>query len=233
MYCHKLEIERSNNVKKIIVCILAILLLSLTACQNNKDRLDYLVLVNKENRLPEDWEEKLDIVKFVNSLGDEVEVERESYEAYLRLKAALEKQDIYVDLDSAYRSVALQQEIWDDFMIEYGEEYTKSHVAVPGYSEHQTGIALDLYLIIDGEEVYLNEEMEKYPEIWDVIHSIGTDYGFIVRYIEGKESITGYAPEVWHLRYVGSSKVAKEIMDKGITLEEYLNRLPEGDVAPK
>ena len=203
----------------------------LTACQNKK--LDYLVLVNKENKLPEDWEEKLEIVKFVNTIGDEVEVEKEAYDAYLKLKTDLKKENIYVDLDSAYRSVALQQEIWDDFMVEYGEEYTKSHVAVPGFSEHHTGIALDFYLIINGEDVYLNEEMEKYPDIWKVIHTKGTDYGFIVRYIEGKEDITGYAYEPWHLRYVGSSKIAKEITDKGITLEEYLNKLPKGDVSPK
>lgn len=218
-------------MKKIIICILTVLLLTLTACQN--ERLDYLVLVNKENRLPEDWEEKIEIVKFINTIGDEVEVEKEAYESYLRLKADLEKVSIYVDLDSAYRPVKLQQEIWDQFMVEYGEEYTKSHVAIPGYSEHHTGIALDFYLIIDGDNVYLNEEMEKYPEIWETIHSKGTDYGFIVRYLEGKEDITGYAYEPWHLRYVGSSKVAKEITDKGITLEEYLNKLPKGNVSPK
>ena len=70
---------------------------------------DCLVLVNKENPLPENWEEEVDIVTTTNSLGDEVQVEGAAYDAYLALKAALEEEGVYVDLDSAYRSVAEQQ----------------------------------------------------------------------------------------------------------------------------
>ena len=197
-----------------------------------KDGIDYLVLVNKENELPDDWEEKLETVTIKNSLGDDVEVERKAYNAYREMKAALAEEGVAVDLDSARRSVAEQQRIWDDFMEEYGETYTKRTVAVPGYSEHHTGLALDLYLNIDGEDVYLNEDMVQYPEVWAKIHEKLAEYGFILRYLEGKEAITGYGYEPWHIRYVNSVEVAKEIMDKGITLEEYLGRLPVGDVAP-
>lgn len=190
--------------------------------------IDYMVLVNKESRLPEGWEDALqeDLVKIKNSQDLDVAVEKASYDAYLELKAALEEKDIHVDLDSAYRSVAEQQTIWDDFTEKYGKEYTRTHVAVPGYSEHQTGLALDLYLQIDGKDIVENEDLVQYPEVWEKIHKKLADYGFILRYLPGKADITGYSYEPWHIRYVGDKAVAKEITDKGITLEEYLDKIP-------
>ena len=193
--------------------------------------IDYLVLVNKLNALPDDWEEKLEITKMTNSLGDEVEVESKAYAAYLELKEALASEGVYVDLDNARRSVAEQEDLAKRFTEKYGEAYVAKYVAVPGYSEHHTGLALDLYLNIDGEDVYLNEDMEQYPEIWAKIHAKLADYGFILRYLEGKEHITGYSYEPWHIRYVGSVDIAKEIMSKGITLEGYLGAVNETDVA--
>lgn len=184
--------------------------------------IDYMVLVNKQNTLPENWESELDIVHMTNSLGDDVEVERRAYEAYLNLKDALAEEDVFIDLDSAYRSVAEQQRIVEDFTEKYGEDYVKQYVAVPGYSEHHTGLALDLYLNIDGTDVYMNEDMVKYPEIWSKIHEKLPEYGFILRYLEGKEDITGYSYEPWHIRYIDNRDIAKEITVKGLTLEEYL-----------
>ena len=95
-------------------------------------------------------------------------------------------------------------------------------MAVPGYSEHHTGLALDLYFIVDGKEVYENEDLVQYPEIWDVIHAKLPDYGFILRYTKDRETDTGYAYEPWHIRYVGSPEVAHEITDNGLILEDYL-----------
>ena len=74
--------------------------------------------------------------------------------------------------------------------------------------------------------------MVEYTDVWAKIHAKLAEFGFILRYLEGKEAITGYGYEPWHIRYVGSSEIAKEITDKGITLEEYLNVLPKGNVAP-
>lgn len=184
--------------------------------------IDYMVLVNKQNPLPETWEENLEIVHITNSLGDDVEVEQKAYESYLDLKTALAEEDVLVDLDSAYRSVAEQQRIVEDFTAQYGEDYVKQYVAVPGYSEHHTGLALDLYLNIDGKDVFMNEDMVQYPEIWAMIHEKLPEYGFILRYLDGKEEITGYAYEPWHIRYLGDPEIAKEITEKGLTLEEYL-----------
>jgi len=179
--------------------------------------LDYLVLVDKSHPLPDGWEETIEVEQFTNAVGDNVKVEKTAYEAYLKLKDALEQEGVYVDLDSAYRSVAEQQKIVDDFTEKYGADYARTYAAVPGYSEHHTGLALDLFLIVDGNIVYENEDLMQYPEIWEKIHARLTDYGFILRYPGGG----GYAYEPWHIRYVGID-VAKEIEDKGSTFEEYL-----------
>lgn len=213
----------------LMVCVL------FTGCKKQEPEpteIDYMVLVNKENPLPDYWEKTVKTVFMTNTYPDEVEVETKAYDAYLKLKADLEKEGIIIQLDSARRSVAAQQQIVDDFTVKYGEDYVKRYVAVPGYSEHHTGLALDLYLTIDGVDVYENEDMITYPEIWAKIHARLADYGFILRYLQGKESITGYGYEPWHIRYLDSVETARDIMNRGITLEEYLNRLPKGDVTP-
>ena len=183
--------------------------------------IDYLALVNKLNPLPEGWEESLETVHMTNSVGDDVEIEKKAYDAYLALKADLEKEGVYVDLDSARRSVADQQRIMDDFTKQYGADYAKKTVAAPGYSEHHTGLALDLYLIVDGKDIVENEDMIQYPEIWTKIHAKLADYGFILRYLDGDEHITGYGYEPWHIRYLDNVDIAKEITSEGITFEEY------------
>ena len=194
------------------------------------DSINYLALVNKQNPLPDGWEDALETVHMTNSIGDDVEVEKKAYDAYLKLKEDLEKEGIFVDLDSARRSVAEQQRIMDDFTQKYGADYALKTVAAPGYSEHHTGLALDLYLIIGGKDVVENEDMIQYPEIWEVIHSKLADYGFILRYLEDKEHITGYGYEPWHIRYVDDVNTAKEIMESGVTLEGWLGAVNETDL---
>ena len=195
------------------------------------DSIDCMALVNKTHALPDDWEDKLEIVHMTNSVGDDVEVEKKAYDAYLELKAELEKEGVYVDLDSARRSVAEQQRIMDDFTEKYGADYAAKTVAKPGYSEHHTGLALDLYLIIDGKDVVENEDMIQYPEIWSKIHAKLADYGFILRYLDGSEHITGYGYEPWHIRYLDNVDTAKEITSKGVTFEEYLGAYTGGPVS--
>ena len=185
------------------------------------DGIDYLTLVTHGHRLPEDWEEKVPMETFVNGQGYEVTIEKRAYDAYMKLKDELEKEGIYVDVDTGYRSVAEQIEFTQRFRERYGYEYTKNTVAVPGYSEHHTGLAIDLYLIVDGKPVIYNEDLVKYTDIWAKIHEKLARYGFILRFMEGKEDITKFGYEPWHIRYVGEEP-AKEITEKGITLEEYL-----------
>ena len=174
-----------------------IVALCLTGLTFAEDGIDYLALVNKLHPLPEGWEDALETVTIVNSVGDEVEVEAKAYAAYELLRADLEANDgIYIELDSARRSVAEQQDIMDRFIEKYGAEYAAKTVAQPGYSEHHTGLALDLYFKLRSDDgmftdVYYNEDMVQYPEIWEKIHAKLADYGSILRYLDGKEHITG------------------------------------------
>ena len=191
--------------------------------------IDYMVIVNQKNPLPDGWEAALDLKMTTNSVGDDVYAEKKAYEAYLALKEAVEKDlegyekgEVRLELDSALRSVAAQQKIVDDFTEKYGEDYVKQYVAVPGFSEHHTGLALDLYFTIDGKDVYENEDLVQYPDIWEAVHARLPEFGFILRFPEAGEAATGYAYEPWHIRYLDSPEIAKEITDKGITLEEYL-----------
>ncbi|MBR3246921.1 MAG: M15 family metallopeptidase [Clostridiales bacterium] len=204
--------------------------------ETENDSLDYLVLVNKLNMLPDGWDEELVMVTGANSDGDTVEVEKKTYDAYLRLKDDLEKNDgIYIDLDSGYRSVAEQQEIMDSFTEKYGADYAARMVARPGCSEHHTGLAIDIYFRLKNDDgtftnVNLNEDMVEYPEIWEKIHAKLAGCGFILRYPEGREHITGYGYEPWHFRYVGSAYDARFIMTNDITLEEYLGAVKSAPV---
>ena len=198
--------------------------------EKEAEGINYLVLVNRLHALPQGWEDALETVHITNSVGDDIEVEKKACEACLLLKEDLEKEGVYVDLDSARRSVAEQQRIMDDFTEKYGADYAAKTVAAPGHSEHHTGLALDLYLIIDGVDLVENEDMIQYPEIWEKIHAKLADYGFILRYLEGREHITGYGYEPWHIRYVDSADIAKEIMSSGATLEGYLGGVNETEV---
>jgi D-alanyl-D-alanine carboxypeptidase len=102
--------------------------------------LDYLVLVDSSHPLPEGWEDSIEIESFTNAVGDEVKVERTAYEAYLKLKEALEADNVYVDLDSAYRSVEEQQKIVDgkiiyenEDLMQYPEIWEQIHEKLPDY----------------------------------------------------------------------------------------------------
>lgn len=200
----------------------------MVGCDNKKEeeksKTDYMVLVNKQNKLPDNWEETIELVDYTNGLGETVKIEKKAAEAFCNLREELlnEYDDFVIEADSTYRSVARQQEIWDEFLAEKGEEYTKKYVAVPGTSEHHTGLAIDIKLNKNGTIVYDNDEMTAERDIFSRIHAKLAKYGFILRYPEGKEDITGYGAEVWHFRYIDDPEIAQEIMDKGITFEEYL-----------
>ena len=189
---------------------------------------DYTILVNKDHMLPENWFKSIHLVTVEDFEGGHPhQVERETLEKFYELREALLQEGITIELDSCYRSIEDQQDIWDRFTEEYGEEYVKKYVAVPGYSEHHTGLAIDICLVKDGVTIDENDDMIAEKEIFAVIHSKLADYGFILRYPEGKEDITGYSYEPWHFRYVGYAEFAHMIMDNGITLEEYYDGILE------
>ena len=184
----------------------------------------YLVLVNKKSKIRYDWEENIQLVRTKNVWSEDIKIEKETYKQYISLEKTLKEDGINIKLDSAYRSVQSQQELWDEWVNtpEKGLAYAKKFMAAPGYSEHHTGLAIDICLEKDGELVYDNDKMFADIETFLKIHAKLADYGFILRYLNGKEETTGYTYEPWHIRYVGSKKIAKEIMENNLTLEEYL-----------
>lgn len=130
----------------------------------------------------------------------------------LKLIAAMQEAGFPIsDHYSGFRSYETQTQVYQDYVNKDGKAEADRYSARPGYSEHQTGLAFDL-IGTDGDLV-----TEEKAAQWLLDHA--ADYGFVVRYLKGKEKETGYMAEEWHLRYVG--KEAKEIAASGLSLEEY------------
>lgn len=189
------------------------------------ERSDYLVLVNKENKLPDNWEEIAELVEVKNSFGKFLKIEKETLEKFNELRAGLLKEWVDIELDSAYRSFSIQNEFFEKFKEEYGEEYASNYAAPAGYSEHHTWLAIDICIKKENWEI-ISENHEMIVELWvfDRVHKKMVDYGFIIRYPDGKDNITWYSYEPRHLRYIWDADIAKEIMENGLTLEEYLDK---------
>ena len=181
--------------------------------------IDYGLLVNKTHKLPDDYESKVDLVSVKNSFGEDFRVERETYAHFLDLRKDLWDSGIQIELESAYRSVARQRELTEELRQSEGEDYVKNFVAVPGFSEHHTGLALDITIVENGKKI--NDEYLQWETPYQKMHRKLAEHGFILRYPPGKADITGYAYESWHCRYVGQ-ELAKKIFALGVTLEEYL-----------
>ncbi|MBO5477436.1 MAG: D-alanyl-D-alanine carboxypeptidase family protein [Clostridia bacterium] len=156
-----------------------------------------ILLVNKNHSIP---------ASYAPGLNQTV------WEAFIELKedAAIAGHDI--QLLSGYRSYATQESLYNNYVATYGQEEADTFSAKPGTSEHQTGLAMDVGWIDDayGETAsgkWLAENCHK--------------YGFIIRYPKGKEDITGYKYEPWHIRYLGVD-IATDVYQSGLCLEEYL-----------
>ena len=132
--------------------------------------------------------------------------------AFLKLIAQMKEAGYAIsDNYSGFRSYATQAQLYQSYVNQEGQAAADRYSARPGYSEHQTGLAFDVI----GTDGQLVEDAGAAQ--WLLDHA--PDYGFVVRYPRGKESVTGYMHEEWHLRYIG--KEAKEIAASGLTLEEY------------
>lgn len=130
----------------------------------------------------------------------------------LKLIAAMQQAGFPIsDHYSGFRSYETQVKLYQDYVNQDGKAEADRYSARPGYSEHQTVLAFDL-IGTNGNLV-----TEEKAAQWLLDHA--ADYGFVVRYLKGKEKETGYMAEEWHLRYVG--KEAKEIAASGLSLEEY------------
>ena len=183
---------------------------------------DYLVLVNSENRLPEGFSETVELIGAKSAKGNAIEIEKQTYEAFLRLQKALRDEDgIEAGLSNSYRTIEKQEEIYTRYTREYGPEYAAKYAAKPGHSEHHTGLAIDVGIWVDGKFHHTIEELLRVDHLFKIIHTKLPRYGFLLRYPAGKESVTGIGYEPWHFRYVGSEEIAQEITRNGLCLEEY------------
>ena len=183
---------------------------------------DQLGLINKEHALPEDYiPEDLVIPDVPFPFAEDLpkkQMRQAAAAALEELFQAAEEAELELFAQSGYRSYERQDSIFAANVQAHGEEAANNFSARPGESEHQSGLTMDVTSpAVDFDLVIEFGETEEGK--W--IKENAADYGFIIRYPEGKEDITIYQFEPWHLRYVGV-KAAKEIMSQAITLEEYL-----------
>lgn len=172
----------------------------LTAEVDNENGLTYvdgILIANKSYSLPADYAPGLDST---------------TESQFNALSAAAAQEGLNIYLSSGFRSYEYQSRIYNNYSSLYGAETADTFSARPGHSEHQTGLAIDVNTIDDS--------FAGTPEaIWLAEHA--HEYGFIIRYPEGKSHITGYKYEPWHIRYLGV-ETATAVYNSGLTLEEYL-----------
>lgn len=185
----------------------------------------YTLLVNKNNKVPDNIEVLVNLIEIIDIDNEITLVEEETYNAYLSLKQFIkEKFNITIGIDGAYRSVKRQKELYNEFILKYGKSYADSIVAPAGCSEHHTGLAIDLAIYFDNEGyISTNDNFDRVDKIFKkFIHPYLHEFGFILRYLDSKQDITGYPYEPWHIRYIGKD-IATAVYKDNITLEEYIN----------
>ena len=183
-----------------------------------------LTLVNFENKLAEDFEPK-EVAEADNGYVTDARI---ADAAKKMISDARAKDNVRIIALSGYRDYEYQKELFDNkverlqqvkgYSVSKAREEAATVVAVPGTSEHQLGLALDL---VDARHVKLNESQEN-TAAYKWLYKHCAEYGFIVRYPNGKTDITGIIYEPWHFRYVGV-EAATYIMENNLTLEEYLS----------
>lgn len=147
-------------------------------------------------------------------------------QAALMFQYVMKKQGFWdkIQTVSGWRSQQEQQQIYQDSLAANGPEFTAQYVALPGCSEHQTGLAIDVG--VAGKEVDRIRPDFPYDGYCQRFRETGVEYGFIQRYPAGKEAITGIAHEPWHFRYVGFPH-SRLMAEHRLTLEEYIQWLKQ------
>ena len=178
------------------------------------------ILVNKHIYLPENYIPN-NLVKlntdYANSDRYLVDIAKESLEKMIN---DIKKENLTIRVISAYRSYDYQKDLYNNYVKKDGTLKADTYSARPGYSEHQTGLVID----IDNGTTYY-EDFDKTEEYkWMLENSY--KYGFILRYPKGKEEITRYNYESWHYRYVGV-KIATYLKEHNLTFDEYYARFIE------
>ena len=183
--------------------------------------MDYTMLVNKYHKISIEEINNIKKVIFKNILNEDILIEEETLFHFLKLKEFIkEKENITIDIEGAFRSIDKQKNLMKEFIKTYGENYAKTHVAREKTSEHHTGLCIDFIIIKDNIIPKDNYELMEMQEDYEKVHKYLSEFGFILRYPKGKEKITKYSYEPWHIRYV-TPPIAKYMYSRNLTLEEY------------
>ena len=183
-----------------------------------------LILANKNSPLPEGYAPEL-----VTLADSSLQMQTEAAAAFDEMRQAANATGLHLMACSTYRSVERQTELYDAEVQKWiGKGYAEADarekaatvVMIPGCSEHNTGLAVDVGSVTNQR---VEEDFEDEPE-FDWLQEHAAEYGFILRYPSDKQAITGVSYEPWHYRYVGVEN-AKAIKESGLCLEEYLGLL--------
>ena len=178
--------------------------------------MDYSILVNKDNPLPRAHIPN-NLVDTESKYKDNIKIDKKTKYACDKLKKDAQKYWYYIDIESGYRDYDYQEKIYNKLLEEKGFTSAVTRIAEPGKSEHQTGLAID-FCVYKDDKCYIEHDIKELLETkW--VHQNAHRYGFILRYPEGKEDITKYSYEPWHLRYVG--ELSHFLYNNNLTLEEY------------
>lgn len=186
------------------------------------DPLSLWVVVNKGRILPSDYSPKLEVPNVplnYDSSANDSHLRPEAAMALEQMFAKAESLGYKLKLFSGYRSYGEQTSVYNNFVAKQGQTQADTFSARPGHSEHQTGLAADVSTVGGRCELaacYGSTDEGKW------LAANAYSYGFIVRYQEGKQNLTGYIYEPWHMRYVGK-ELAAEIHKTDQTLEQYFN----------
>lgn len=180
-----------------------------------------LILVNKQHAVDKEYKPSdLTAIKYYaqDRSPNSRFMRAEAAEAFNQMSEAAAKEGYTIVVTTAYRSYDFQKSLYDSYVKNSGQAAADRFSAQPGKSEHQTGLSADVSS--PSVNYQLTKDYINTPEgKW--LNDNAHKFGFIIRFPQGKEAITGYMYEPWHVRYVGHTAAA-EIYNKGITLEEYL-----------
>lgn len=184
---------------------------------------ELFILVNENNKLEDDYVPSTLVesdIAFEGYIECKQLDERTSNAAKEMFNAAL-NDNVNLIAISGYRSYSVQENLYNSRVEVKGVEKTRQYTAEAGASEHQTGLAID---IVCNDYPYLDEGFEN-TDAFKWLYNNCYKYGFILRYQKGKEDITGYNYEPWHFRYIGDVDIAKDIMERGICFEEFIDEV--------
>lgn len=174
----------------------------------------YAILVNKYYSLPDKYAPD-DVVEMSNCYAyPGNSIRKDVYTAFKEMSAKAKEDGINLIVNSSYRDYEAQKKIYEEYEDKKGQDYADKYAARPNFSEHQTGLSLDIFTLGSNMSNFENTDAFKW------LQGNSYKYGFILRYPKDKENITGYSYESWHYRYLGK-KLAKKVYDSGLTYDEY------------